>query len=101
MRVETSTCFGYRWMSEELFKISEVTSWRLGVPRKVIFSVSFLAKTNERCVAIDCFENQAEINRDEEWVITRSFRHAEFCEAMKEDSKFVWNGCDSDTRCKL
>ena len=70
---------------------------------KSFLALVSLRKQNERCVAIDCFENQAGINRDESGVgdYEKFRKHAmKFCEAMKatEDSKFVWDGVvDSDT----
>ena len=63
----------YRAIDEcqkNVFKMSEVTSLaEIGVYHgKSFLALVSLRKQNERCVAIDCFENQAEINRDESGV---------------------------------
>ena len=90
---------------KKVFKMSDFKTSlaEIGVYHgKSFLALVSLRKQNERCVAIDCFENQAEINRDESGVgdYEKFRKHAmKFCEAMKEDSKFVWDGVvDSDTK---
>ena len=99
----------YRAIDEcqkNVLKMSEVKTSlaEIGVYHgKSFLALVSLRKQNERCVAIDCFENQAEINRDESGVgdYEKFRKHAiKFCEVTKEteESKFVWDGVvDSDT----
>ena len=100
----------YRAIDEcqkNVLKMSEVKTSlaEIGVYHgKSFLALVSLRKQNERCVAIDCFENQAEINRDESGVgdYEKFRKHAiKFCEVTKEteESKFVWDGVvDSDTK---